>query len=50
MVVTLKDLDPAESLSLPKAGVTAVLRIGPWIAETTANLIAESLASELVAS
>jgi hypothetical protein len=50
VVVTLKDLEPAGSLSLQKAGVTAVLRIGPWIAETAANLIAESLVSELVAS
>ncbi len=50
MIVTLKDLDPAESLSLQKFGVTAVLRKGPGIAETAANLIAESLVSELVAS
>lgn len=48
MVVTLKDLEPG--LSLQKAGVTAVLRIGSRIAETAANVIAESLVSVLVAS
>ena len=50
VVVTLKDLDPAESLSLQRAGVTAVLRKGPGMAEAAANLIAKSLATELVAS
>ncbi len=50
VVVTLKDLDPAEKLSLQKAGVTAVLRKGPGTAAMAANLLARSLVSELVAS
>ena len=49
VVVTLKDLDPAENLWLQRAGVTAVLRKGPGTAATAANLIAKCLASELVA-
>jgi PAS domain S-box-containing protein len=49
VVVTMKDLDPAESLALQKAGVTAVLRKGPGMAEAAANLIAKSLVAELVA-
>ena len=48
VVVTLKDLDPAESMSLQKAGVTAVLRKGPGMAEAAANLVAKSLMAELV--
>jgi PAS domain S-box-containing protein len=48
VVVTLKDLEPAEDLSLQKAGVTAVLRKGPGAAETAATLVAKSLVSELV--
>ena len=50
VVVTLKDLDSAESLSLQRAGVTAVLRKGPGTAAMAANLLARSLVSELVAS
>ena len=50
VVVTLKDLDPAESLVLHKAGVTAILRKGPGMAETAARMIAKSLATELVPS
>jgi CheY-like chemotaxis protein/two-component sensor histidine kinase len=50
VVVTLKDLGPAESLTLQKAGVTAVLRKGPGMAEAAANLIVESLAVAQVAS
>jgi CheY-like chemotaxis protein len=50
VVVTLKDLEPDESLSLQRAGVTAVLRKGPGMAEAAVNLIAKSLAAELVAS
>ncbi|HAC44600.1 MAG TPA: hypothetical protein DCF65_00895 [Chloroflexi bacterium] len=50
VVVTLKDLDPAESLVLHKAGVTAILRKGPGMAETAARMIAKALAAELVAS
>jgi PAS domain S-box-containing protein len=49
VVVTLKDLDSAESLALQRAGVTAVLRKGPGMAEAAANLIAKSLVSDLVA-
>lgn len=50
VVVTLKDLDSAESLSLQKAGVAAVLRKGPGIAEAAANLIAKSLIAGAVVS
>jgi PAS domain S-box-containing protein len=46
VVITLKDLDPAETLLLHKAGVTAILRKGPGMAETAANMIAKSLAAE----
>jgi PAS domain S-box-containing protein len=50
VVVTLKDLDAAASLVLQKAGVTAVLRKGPGMAEAAASLVAKSLVPELVAS
>jgi PAS domain S-box-containing protein len=50
VVVTQKDLDPAESLVLHRAGVTAILRKGPGMAETAANMISKSLAAELVTS
>jgi PAS domain S-box-containing protein len=50
VVVTLKDLDTAESLALQKAGVTAVLRKGPGMAEAAANLIAKSMMADLVAN
>jgi DNA-binding NarL/FixJ family response regulator len=50
VVVTLKDLDPSENLSLQKAGVTAVLRKGPGTAAVAATQIANALAPELVAS
>jgi PAS domain S-box-containing protein len=50
VIVTLKDLEPAENLGLQKLGVTAVLRKGPGMAETAANLIEDSLAAVLVAS
>jgi PAS domain S-box-containing protein len=50
VVVTQKDLGPAESLVLHKLGVSAVLRKGPGMAETAANMIAKSLAAQLVAS
>jgi hypothetical protein len=46
--VTLKDLTPAENLSLQKAGVTALLRKGPGTAAAAANLVAKCLAAELV--
>jgi PAS domain S-box-containing protein len=48
VVVTLKDMDPAESLALQKAGVMAVLRKGPGTAAAAANLIAKVLTPELV--
>jgi CheY-like chemotaxis protein len=50
VVVTVKDLDAAESLSLQKTGVTAVLQKGPGMAETAANLIAKALIAERAAS
>ena len=50
VVVTQKDIDPAESLVLHKLGVSAVLRKGPGMAETAANMIAKSLAVQLVTS
>ncbi len=50
VVVTLKDLAPAENLALQKASVTAVLRKGGGTAAAAANLVAKCLASELVAS
>jgi PAS domain S-box-containing protein len=46
VVVTLKDLDPAQTLLLHKAGVTAILRKGPGIAESAATMIAKSLTAE----
>jgi PAS domain S-box-containing protein len=49
VVVTLKDLGPAESLALQKAGVTAVLRKGTGTASTAADLLSRCLAVELVA-
>jgi PAS domain S-box-containing protein len=49
VVVTLKDLGPAENLSLQKAGVTAVLRKGPGTAAAAASLLVQCLATELVA-
>ncbi len=50
VVVSMKDLDAQENMALQKAGVTAVLRKGPGIAESAANLIAAALVAELVAS
>ena len=49
VVVTLKDLDASETLALQRVGVMAVLRKGPGMAEAAANLVAKSLAAELVA-
>jgi CheY-like chemotaxis protein len=48
VVVTVKDLESAESLSLQKLGVTAVLRKGSGMAEEAASLIVKALAVELV--
>jgi CheY-like chemotaxis protein len=50
VVVTLKDLDLAQNLALQKLGVTGVLRKGPGISTTAANLIENALAGQLVAS
>jgi CheY-like chemotaxis protein/anti-sigma regulatory factor (Ser/Thr protein kinase) len=50
VVVTVKNLDPAESLALQKLGATAVLRKNAGSAEAAANLVAHALASELIAS
>ncbi len=50
VIVTLKDLNAAQSLALQKLGVIAVLQKGAGIAETAANLISKSLVSELMAS
>jgi signal transduction histidine kinase/CheY-like chemotaxis protein len=49
VVVTLKDMAPAENLALQKAGVTAVLRKGPGTASTAADLLSGLLTAELVA-
>ena len=49
VVVTLKDLEPPENLALQKAGVTAVLRKGPGVAEQAADIVAKSLVAEPVA-
>ena len=50
VVVTIKNLEPAHSLALQKLGVIAVLRKTAGAAEAAANLIAHSLAPELIAS
>ena len=50
VVVTLKDLEPSENLALQKAGVTAVLRKGPGVAEAAADIVVKSLVAEPVAS
>jgi PAS domain S-box-containing protein len=49
VVVTLKDLGPADSLALQKAGVTAVMRKAAGTAAAAANLLAQCLAIEAVA-
>ncbi|MDQ6877433.1 MAG: ATP-binding protein [Candidatus Dormibacteraeota bacterium] len=49
VIVTLKDLDSEEILSVQKAGVSAVLRKGPGMAEAAANLISKILAAEAAA-
>jgi PAS domain S-box-containing protein len=50
VVVTVKNLTPAQSLALQKLGVTAVLRKNAGAAEAAANLVAHALAPELMAS
>jgi PAS domain S-box-containing protein len=49
VVITLKDLELWENLALQKLGVTAILRKGPGISVTAANLIENALAAKLVA-
>jgi CheY-like chemotaxis protein len=49
VVITLKDLDLSENLALQKLGVTGVLRKGPGISGTAADLIENALAAQLVA-
>jgi CheY-like chemotaxis protein/two-component sensor histidine kinase len=49
VIVTVKNLDQAATLSLQKAGVSAILTKGPGIAEMTANLIEASLVRQPVA-
>jgi CheY-like chemotaxis protein len=50
VVVTLMDLDSEASLSLQKAGVTAVLRKGSDTAAAAARILAATLDREQVAS
>ncbi|MGA8922397.1 MAG: ATP-binding protein, partial [Candidatus Dormiibacterota bacterium] len=49
VIVTVKNLDQAATLSLQKAGVTAILMKGPGTAEVTANMIEGSLERQAVA-
>ncbi|MEO8744642.1 MAG: ATP-binding protein [Candidatus Dormiibacterota bacterium] len=49
VVVTVKSLEPDESLVLQKAGVTAILRKGPGTAKAAAELIVLALVNEPVA-
>ncbi len=50
VVVTVKNLEPAQNLALQKLGVIAVLRKTAGAAEDAANLVAHALALELIAS
>jgi hypothetical protein len=50
VVITLKDLDLSENLALQKLGVSGVLRKGPGISGSAADLIENALAAQLVAS
>jgi len=49
VVITLKDLELWENLALQKLGVTGILRKGPGISVTAANLIESALRAQLVA-
>ena len=49
VVITLKDLDRSENLALQNLGVTGILRKGPGMSVTAANLIESALAAQLVA-
>jgi PAS domain S-box-containing protein len=48
VVVTVKNLEPDESLALQRAGVTAVLRKGAGTAEAAASLIAQAVVPDMV--
>jgi PAS domain S-box-containing protein len=48
VVITLKDLELSENLALQQLGVSGVLRKGPGIAGTAADLIESALHAELV--
>jgi PAS domain S-box-containing protein len=48
VVITLKDLDISENLALQKLGVSGVLRKGPGISGSAADLIENALAAQLV--
>jgi CheY-like chemotaxis protein len=50
VVVTVRNLEAAQSLALQKLGVTAVLRKNAGSAEAAANLVAHALSEELIAS
>ena len=50
VVVTFKDIEPAESAALQKLGVTAVLRKGPGSAQTAGSLVAQAVVQQRVAS
>jgi PAS domain S-box-containing protein len=49
VVITLKDLELSENLALQKLGVSGVLRKGPGISGSAADLIQNALAAQLVA-
>jgi PAS domain S-box-containing protein len=49
VVITLKDLNLSENLALQQLGVSGVLRKGPGISGTAADLIENALAAQLVA-
>jgi PAS domain S-box-containing protein len=48
VVITLKDLDISENLALQKLGVSGVLRKGPGISGSAADLIENALAAQMV--
>jgi len=49
VVITLKDLNLSENLALQQLGVSGVLRKGPGISGTAADLIENALSAQLVA-
>jgi PAS domain S-box-containing protein len=50
VVVTIKNVEQEQNLTLQKLGVTGVLRKNAGAAEAAANLVAHALAQELIAS